>query len=89
MFAQGLAQLAVDVEGFGEVALGCEGFHDVAIPAFPERCKADELSPGSSRAGQFGAAHAEFGRCVAVEGSDANVGELTADLVKPGGVLTR
>jgi hypothetical protein len=59
------------------------------VPTFAQRGVGDERAAGASRRGPFGAAQAEAGLAVGLQGPQPHLVELTADLVDPEGVLAR
>ena len=85
--SKALAELTVDVEGLGQVVLGRQRSHEVAIAALPQRGEADELLTGPNGACHLGPCDAQLGSRVALQGPEAEDGQLVADLVDPRGVV--
>jgi hypothetical protein len=88
LLAQALAELGVSTEGLGQVVLGGQRPHQVAVPALAQRGQPGELPPGPDGRGQLGPAQAQPGGGVTLQGTQPQLGELVADLVDPGCVLT-
>ncbi len=84
---QAVGQLAVDAEGFGQVVLGGQSLHEEAVAAFSEGGEPDQLATGPDCCCQLGSPDPESRGRIALEGLQAQHGELVANLVDPGGVL--